>query len=316
VQPVLEIQDAQGNRVSDSSAAVTASLSAGADGQLSGSLTIDAVAGLASFTDLSLAGRVGVDYELTFEAAGLTSVASQPLTLTPGAAAPGTSELTVTPLVAPLLADGRSTVLLNLVLRDAQGNLLNRGGDAVLFTSELGSVSAASDAGDGSYSAMLTAGTVPGVSRVGAVVNGVVQSAAAEVAFIEATAEVLLEIGARRFGDATTPFGPLPEVLPGDVLELRITFTTSGTDAASTIALAVDLPLSFVLVPDAGGSSVDVVCPSLIGASEPLAPIVLDNRLLGAPEGLQLRLLVDEVCERSEFAPGERGSVTFRVGVK
>jgi hypothetical protein len=315
VQPVVEVQDAMGNRVTVSTAAITVSLAPGSAGLLAGVTTVEAVAGLASFTNLSLAGLVGVEYLLNFESVGLSAVTSLTITLTPGEAASGTSELTIAPTVVPLLADGRSTALLGLVLRDAEGNRLDRGGDAVLFTSELGSLSTVTDGGDGSYSAVLTAGTVPGSSRVGALVNGVVQSASAEVAFIEATAEILSEIGARRFGAVTDSFGPLPAVFPGDVLELRLSFVNNGTDVASNIVLAVDLPPSFVLVPSAGGDGVEVVCPSLSQASEPVAPVISAGRLLASPAGLQLRVPVDEVCGRSGFAPGERGSVTFRVGV-
>jgi adhesin/invasin len=316
VQPQIEIQDANGNRLTDSTATVTVALAPGTTGVLAGTTSVDAVNGVASFSDLTLAGPIETEYLLTFTADGLATATSQPVTLTPGEAASGTSELTVTPTVAPLLADGRSTVLLELVVRDAQGNRLDRGGDTVLFTSNLGSISAVSDAGDGSYSAILTAGTVPGSARVEAAVNGVVQSASAEVVFILATAELLLELGARRFGDATAPFGPLPAVLPGDVLELRLSFLNNGTDAASDILLVVDLPLSFVLVPGPGGSDVAVVCPGLVETLQAVEAIVSAGRLLASAAGLQLRVPVDEVCESSDFVPGEGGSVTFRVGVQ
>jgi len=186
----------------------------------------------------------------------------------------------------------------------------------VVFASELGSIAAVTDLGDGSYTAVLTAGEVPGSTEIGARVNGVDVTPSAVVTFIEATAEILLEVTARRFGEPSVPFGALPAVLPGDVLEVRLTFVNGGTDAASNVVLAVDLPAAFGLVAEAGGDRVEVVCPSLLTAQLPPEPIVSAGRLVMGLEGPRLRLPVDEVCARSGFAPGERGWVTFRVEVR
>jgi len=54
-QPVVEIRDAQGNRVS-STAWVTALIDPGSPGTLSGTLRVRAVGGVATFTDLSISG--------------------------------------------------------------------------------------------------------------------------------------------------------------------------------------------------------------------------------------------------------------------
>ena len=74
-QPVIEIRDHAGNLVTTSSIPVTASVSAG-NGTLSGTLTIAAVAGVATFTDLTVTGSGSVT--LTFNAAGVTSVTAAP----------------------------------------------------------------------------------------------------------------------------------------------------------------------------------------------------------------------------------------------
>jgi uncharacterized repeat protein (TIGR01451 family) len=316
VQPVVEVRDAWGNRVTTSSAVVTVSLVPDTSGMLGGSVSLAVVDGLAVFTDLTLSGEVATDYVLRFESSPLPMVLSMPTSITPGDAAAGSAILSATPLVSPLLADGRSTVLLTLVLRDAQGNRLDRGGDAVEFSTGLGSVAAVTDVGDGSYTAVLTAGEVPGSTQVGALVNGISITASAVVTFIEATAEILLEVTARRFGDPSTPFGSLPAVLPGDVVELRLTFLNGGTDAASNVVVVADLPAAFGLVAGGGGDWVEVVCPSLPSVEPSPEPVVSEGRLVMGSGGPRLRLPVDEVCFRSGFPPGERGWVAFRVEVR
>jgi uncharacterized repeat protein (TIGR01451 family) len=315
VQPVVEIRDAFANRVVDSSGSVRVALVSGGVELLGGTLEVAAIAGVATFGDLTLAGVVGTGYVLRFEMDGLISVDSPPLTLTPGDAS-GFSDLMVTPLTAPLLADGRSLVQLELVLRDLQGNRLDRGGDSVVFTSDLGTLSAVTDAGDGSYAALLTAGVIAGVGRIGVLVNGVESPDSATVTFIEATAEMLLEVGVRRVGDATAPFGVLTTVWPGEVLEFRVSFVNNGTDAASNVLIAMDLPLAFVLVDAPDRDEVWVVCPSLPVVGEVPEAIVSAGRLLTESAGLRLRVFIDGVCDRSSFPPGEFGWVTFRVEVR
>ncbi|MBI3568688.1 MAG: hypothetical protein HY084_10875 [Gemmatimonadetes bacterium] len=56
VQPVVQLLDASGNVVSNGSAAVTASLTASSTGTLSGTTTVNAVNGIATFTDLTING--------------------------------------------------------------------------------------------------------------------------------------------------------------------------------------------------------------------------------------------------------------------
>lgn len=67
----VSVNDSGGNRVTASTASVTASVSAGAT--LVGATTIPAVAGLATFTNLGVAGNVGTAYTITFSSSGLTS---------------------------------------------------------------------------------------------------------------------------------------------------------------------------------------------------------------------------------------------------
>ena len=75
-QPVVEVQDSQGNLVVTDSRQVTVSLGANpVGGTLSGPLTASAVAGRATFSGLSL-NAAGQGYALTFSAPGLAAVTS------------------------------------------------------------------------------------------------------------------------------------------------------------------------------------------------------------------------------------------------
>ncbi len=79
-QPVVQVQDAGGGVVVGSGAAVTATLS-GTGGTLSGATTVNAVNGVATFTDLVVAG-VG-SYTLSFSSGSLTGATSNTITISP-----------------------------------------------------------------------------------------------------------------------------------------------------------------------------------------------------------------------------------------
>jgi hypothetical protein len=80
-QPVVRIQDSGGNTVTSSSATVTVAIQSGAGGTLGGTLTVTAVNGVATFTNLTLAGVVGTGYVLEFSATGPTPAASGSVTV-------------------------------------------------------------------------------------------------------------------------------------------------------------------------------------------------------------------------------------------
>jgi hypothetical protein len=64
---------------------VTVAIQSGTGGTLGGTTTVNAVAGVATFSGLSLAGTVGTNYVLRFSGSGLT-VDTGNMTVTPGAA--------------------------------------------------------------------------------------------------------------------------------------------------------------------------------------------------------------------------------------
>ena len=82
----VTVQDAAGNTVTGGATAVTLSLVNGAGATLSGTSTVAAVSGIASFSTLSV-DKVGTGYTLAASATGLTGATSNTFSITPGAAA-------------------------------------------------------------------------------------------------------------------------------------------------------------------------------------------------------------------------------------
>ena len=86
-QPVVQIQDASGNPVSQAGTTITASLASGPAGGSLGGTTVatTGVTGAAAFSNLSLIGPPGT-YTLAFAATALSGATSNPVTLGAGAA--------------------------------------------------------------------------------------------------------------------------------------------------------------------------------------------------------------------------------------
>jgi hypothetical protein len=150
-QPQVEILDASGNRVTTSTASVTVAIQSGAGGSLGGTMTLAAVSGVATFTNLTLAGTVGVDYGLRFTSAGLTSVDSNNVRVTPGAAA----ALAIVVQPAGGESGGALTTQPQVEILDASGNRV---------TSSTASVTVAIQSGaGGTLGGTVTAAAVNGL---------------------------------------------------------------------------------------------------------------------------------------------------------
>jgi hypothetical protein len=80
-QPVVEIRDAAGNLITTASTTVTAALASGG-GTLSGTLAVATTGGVATFTDLGIAGLAGAR-TMTFTAPNLVGATSNQFTMTP-----------------------------------------------------------------------------------------------------------------------------------------------------------------------------------------------------------------------------------------
>jgi hypothetical protein len=82
-QPVVEVRNANGERVTTSTAAVQVTITSGS-GALQGTATVNAVAGVATFTNLRINGSG--DHQLQFTSAGLSSATSGTIAVTQVAA--------------------------------------------------------------------------------------------------------------------------------------------------------------------------------------------------------------------------------------
>ena len=134
-QPVLTLTDSAGRRVATPTAVVATVTGAPVGVTLGGTTTINSSVGLATFTNLTLAGLVNTDYSLTFTSGGLTAVSGN-IRVTPGAV----HALTIT--TQPVSGASAGSVLTTqpvLSVRDAQGNLVNDRATTIVTTSVLSS---------------------------------------------------------------------------------------------------------------------------------------------------------------------------------
>ncbi len=115
-QPVVQVEDRYGNVVTTDASTVTASLTTG-PGTLKGTVSLAAVAGVATFTNLEI-DQVGQGDVLTFTDGALTPAPSAPFNVNPGAPSPTFS--TLTGPTAPLMAGDVATY--TLVLEDQYQN--------------------------------------------------------------------------------------------------------------------------------------------------------------------------------------------------
>jgi hypothetical protein len=132
-QPVIQIVDANGNRVGQSQVAVTVSIASGG-GVLGGTLTQNTdIDGVATFQQLSITGVEG-PRTLRFDATGLTSATSDIIDVTAGDA----SQLSITTQPSASVQNGvpfpRQPVI---QLRDSNGNNVSQSG--VVVTTSIGS---------------------------------------------------------------------------------------------------------------------------------------------------------------------------------
>jgi uncharacterized protein YjdB len=129
-QPSVRLFDSGGNPVSQAGVTVTAEITGGGATLLgTASVSTDA-AGVASFTDLGIAGTIG-SYSLTFKSAGLTNAVSNPISLTAGVAA----KLSIAQQPSSFIVNGAPFPTQPIIqLRDAQDNVVTTSGINVTAT--------------------------------------------------------------------------------------------------------------------------------------------------------------------------------------
>jgi adhesin/invasin len=183
ITPAVTVRavDASGATITSFTGNVTLAIGTNpAGGTLSGTTTVAAVAGVATFSTLRIE-QAGNGYTLTASASGLTGATSAAFSITPGPASAAASRITASPASVP--ADGTSTSTITVELRDAFGNRLTSGGDVVTLATTAGSMGPVSDIGNGTYTAELTSPITPTTATVSGRVNAAAISDTAEVTF-------------------------------------------------------------------------------------------------------------------------------------
>ena len=126
IQPVVRVVDGSGNAIASFTSNVVAAIASGT-GTLSGTTTVAAVAGVATFTNLVITGTAGA-FTLRFTPVGLTAVTSNTLTITAGAAS---SYLVSSSSNSPAAG---SAVTISAQLSDISGNAVNTAGKTVTWS--------------------------------------------------------------------------------------------------------------------------------------------------------------------------------------
>ena len=169
------IEDSAGN-ITSSTAPVN--VSAGG-GTLTGATALDAINGVATFDNLSLAALDGTYVVTAVSSQTTLAPVAATLIITAGAAVATTSILT-----APASVASGSKITVVLQAEDGVSNPLTTGGAAVAFSvvsgTGSGSLGAVTDNHNGSYSASLT-GVLAGTVSVRAKLNGVLLTSTASV---------------------------------------------------------------------------------------------------------------------------------------
>jgi hypothetical protein len=120
-------------------------------------------------------------------------------------ASPETSSITASH--GERVADGSSAALITVQLRDARGDAMPSGGDAVQLTTTLGTLSSVSDRGEGRYTATLTSKT-SGTATITGTVNGDPIDDGATVRFVAGSpATVQIESGNNQTGTVGQTLG-------------------------------------------------------------------------------------------------------------
>ncbi len=160
-QPVIQLEDQNGNPTPQAGVTVTATISSGPSGSLTNATATTDGSGRATFSGLTLTGQVG-SYTLAFSAPGLTGVNSSPFAITVGA--PAQLALTTQPST---LARSRAPLVIQPVVQvqDQSGNPIRTAGIVVVasLTAANTSLTGESATTDENGRAVFTALTITGI---------------------------------------------------------------------------------------------------------------------------------------------------------
>ncbi|MGH6690797.1 MAG: beta strand repeat-containing protein, partial [Gammaproteobacteria bacterium] len=259
VTPAVQVtaRDAQGNTVTGFTGNVTVSIEANpGGGTLAGTKQVAAVAGVATFSTLSI-DKVGTGYTLLAASAGLVTASSAAFAITPGPVSASQSTLTATP---PTLtaSNGTSTATITVTARDALGNVIP-GAPVSLAATGTGntlSPAATTTSANGVATATLSA-TVAESKTISATVNGVAITQTATVTVAPAGASQLVLTGQPSSVvagailtlavevSARDPFNNLVPSFSGNVTVAIATNPGAGTLSGTTTVAAVAGVASF-----------------------------------------------------------------------
>ncbi len=271
ITPDVEVQvlDAFGNRVPTATNSVTVAFAANpGSGTLSGTLTEPAVAGLATFSDLSI-NKVGTGYRLKANAGVLTPDTSLAFNVAPGPAT--TLAFSVQPSQAVATAAIAPAVKVTAI--DVQGNI------ATGFTGSV-TMAIANNAGGGTLSGTLSVSAVAGVAtfsdlQIDKVGTGYTLGAAA----------------AGLTAATSSPFN----VIVGTPTRLAFFTQPAGTTGGATLATVQ------VEVQDAGGNRVT-------SASNSIAMAFGTNANAGTLSGTTTRTAVNGVAAFNDLSIDSAGT--------
>jgi hypothetical protein len=136
-QPVVKIEDSEGNVVTNASTAITLTTSGGTLASCSG---LSAVSGVVNVTKCTLTGLVNTNYTLSASASGLTSATSNTFTVTFGAA----TKLVFT--TQPVGGASGATLSTQPVVKveDSAGNVVTNASTAITLTASSGTLASCS----------------------------------------------------------------------------------------------------------------------------------------------------------------------------
>ena len=155
----VEVRDDQGALIPTASNSITIAIGDNPGGGiLSGTATVSAVNGVATFSDLSI-DKVGTAYTLTASSTDLVSATSDPFDITPGAAA----QLAFRTEPSDAAAGTAISPAIEVEIRDAGGNLVSDATNAVTIAID-------TNPGGGTLSGTATQNAVNGV-QVGGIPN-------------------------------------------------------------------------------------------------------------------------------------------------
>ena len=171
---IVQLKDSLGNNLSNSGDTVSLKTTLGALSPVTDNGDGTYKATLTSATTLGTATVSG-----TINSKEMTNTAS--IVFRCGPASPATSKITASP--DTLLADGTSTSIITVQLKDAYGNNITTGGNIVTLATTSGILSSVTDNRNGSFSAVLTSATTNGTANISAVVNSQICSNSISVIF-------------------------------------------------------------------------------------------------------------------------------------